>query len=218
MYLVLDAKGKAALATFLVGLAFLFSYLVITPETWSEWGRTLTLSLSLVPMIAGLLGATPLWRWVWRKIPVLGEWIFPDLNGEWATKMTTNFGTIAEFHPDFADVDKSKFNKEIPGRFEIKANWFRIFIRFDSLNEYSTSDTITVYPKKDPETGRNILTYVYRNSTSRPLPTDEQSHLGAAYLEIAPKADVMKGSYWTNRMASKGLNTAGTLVATRVQN
>ncbi|MGL1774778.1 hypothetical protein ACSTG3_23415, partial [Vibrio parahaemolyticus] len=31
------------------------------------------------------------WRWIWRRVPILGRKAFPDLNGKWAGTLTSTW-------------------------------------------------------------------------------------------------------------------------------
>lgn len=132
--------------------------------------------------------------------------------------MVSNIQEMAKYHPDFLTADKDKIKNEIPGKFRISQNWFKINIRFDGDDSYSNSDTVFVYPEKDRETNRHFLTYVYKNNSPNNLSTDEQMHFGSARLELDDKASFseMQGHYWTNRNWKRGLNTAGIISAKKI--
>ncbi|AEI93089.1 hypothetical protein [Roseobacter litoralis] len=182
----------------------------------SKWPRTLTATPGTFGLLIGFLGATPTWRWFWKKFPKLNEWVFPDLNGEWETVMMSNICVMAESHPDFKNADTDKISYEISGKFTIKQNWFRIKILYDATNKYTKSRTLVVQPKRDADKDCFSLAYIYVAETIAPQKTDEQHHFGAAMLEVNPDWQVLSGPYWTNRNAQKGLNTAGTLEAKRL--
>lgn len=202
----------------LFGVSLVINVALIRPESVTEWLRAVYTAPGTFGVLVLVLGATPLWRWVWSICPRLANWVYPDLNGIWITNMESNFATLAKYHPDFADTDISKIPSAIPGKFQIKQNWFKFHIRFDGDDNYSSSDTLIVEPRRDQQSGSFFLTYIYKNKTIAPKDTDEQFHLGAADLEIGENFHEMRGPYWTNRNASKGLNTAGTLVAKREAN
>lgn len=216
MYRVLERNVLVWVLCVLVGASFLINVVLYQPgEDFAVWRRVIFTTPGTFGLLTLLLGATPAWRKLWEWFPKLSEWVYPDLNGEWHTMMHSNIKSIAEYHPNFKDVVIDTLNSEVPGKFQISQNWFRIFIRFDSADRYTTSNTTVVQPKRDPETGRFSLTYVYRADTIDPKPTDEQHHFGAAALEISPDFKELRGPYWTNRNHKTGLNTAGTLSATR---
>ena len=169
MYRVLQRGVLIWVLCILFGLSFGLSYLMYWPGSdFALWRRTLVAVPGVFSVVTLALGATSLWRKLWGRMPVLSKWIFPDLNGEWNTMMHSNFPVIAENHPDFSDVDLSKISAETQGKFEIVQNWFSIRIRFDSNDRYTRSNTLTVQPSKDPETGRMNLSYIYKAETINP--------------------------------------------------
>ncbi|WP_236016696.1 hypothetical protein [Salipiger abyssi] len=200
----------------LFGVSLAINAVLIRPETGSELMRLIYTTPATFGLISLVLGATPLWRKLWGFFPLLNSWVFPDLNGRWQTEIHSNIAAMAAYHPDFAGTDPQTINTLVPGQFEIVQNWFRLYIRFDADDKYSTSNTLVVEPRKDRESGRFTLTYVYKNETPAPQPTDEQFHFGAAHVEIDPNFKSMRGIYWTNRNAPRGLNTAGSIAAKRV--
>lgn len=216
MYRVIDKKVLNWILFILFGLSLAVNALLIRPETAAEIMRVIYTAPATFGLISLALGATPLWRKLWGYFPRLNNWVFPDLNGSWQTEIHSNIAAMAAHHPDFESTDPQTINTLVPGQFEIIQNWFRLYIRFDGDDRYSTSNTLVVEPRKDRETGRFTLTYVYKNETPAPQPTDEQFHFGAAHVEIDPNFKSMRGCYWTNRNAPRGLNTAGSIEATRV--
>ena len=216
MYRVLDKTALTWVLFILFGVSLVINLALIQPDTVSELMRAIYTTPATVGFISLLLGATPLWRWLWGRIPQLNTWIFPDLNGRWKSEIHSNIAVMAEHHPDFKDVDPQVIKTLVPGEIEIVQNWFRLFIRFDADDRYSTSNTLVVEPRKDRATGRFTLTYVYKNDTPAPQQSDEQLHFGAAHVEIDADFQSMRGCYWTNRNASRGLNTAGTVQARRM--
>ncbi|MFY0311298.1 hypothetical protein ACFMBG_15515 [Leisingera sp. D0M16] len=218
MYKVLDERVRNYILVGLVGLSAALCWLMYQPGGARDWVRVAFATPGVFAIILYVLGGTSVWRVVWRKVPKLNQWVFPDLNGEWATTMESNILEHAKFHPALKDLDPSKVKSTIPGRFIISQTWFKVSIRFDGDDKYSNSDTLFVHPERDSQSGRFYLTYTYKNQTPNNLATDEQMHMGAARLEVdgGESFNQMRGTYWTNRNWKKALNTAGSLVATRV--
>jgi hypothetical protein len=58
-----------------------------------SWPSALKLSsvaiFILATLMVGIFNFT--WRWLWRKFPVLGRTIFPDLNGTWKGTLQTTW-------------------------------------------------------------------------------------------------------------------------------
>jgi len=61
------------------------------------------------------------------------------------------------------------------------------------------------------------LNYMYVNYTRIPLPTDTNTHTGAARIFVKEHGEdlIMEGTYFTDRKWTEGLNTAGTITFTR---
>ena len=61
------------------------------------------------------------------------------------------------------------------------------------------------------------LSYIFEAHVPAPQATDDRMFEGAAKLEVVFDADdtELKGTYWTNRAWQRGLNTAGTMTASR---
>src|SRR3546814_12653567 len=58
-------------------------------------------------MLISALLLNPVWRWVWKKVPPLGRWIFPDLNGEWDVEIVSNHS----IHRQLADAAARRTEK-----------------------------------------------------------------------------------------------------------
>src|SRR3546814_11391719 len=57
---------------------------------WVQAELRLSSAITLGWMLMSALLLNPVWRWVWKKVPPLGRWIFPDLNGEWDVEIVSN--------------------------------------------------------------------------------------------------------------------------------
>ncbi|MGZ8214511.1 MAG: Cap15 family cyclic dinucleotide receptor domain-containing protein [Methylosarcina sp.] len=123
------------------------------------------------------------WRWLWKKYPLLNQWIYPDLNGEWKVSIHWNRGS-------------EKGSKDATAY--IKQDFFRLSMELVS-NE-SESETLMVKPKKDPESSRPILYYIYRNESVQGAEKPQPPHTGAAILKLdLNDRNALKGNYFTDR-------------------
>src|SRR3546814_13430606 len=61
---------------------------------WLQAELRLSSAITLGWMLISALLLNPVWRWVWKKVPPLGRWIFPDLNGEWDVESVSNHSKI----------------------------------------------------------------------------------------------------------------------------
>jgi len=161
-----------------------------------------------------ILGQTPLFPWICKHI--LREWIFPDVDGEWKGDVESNWHLVE----NRAASATAPISAPVPVTVKIIARLFFIRINLQSNDDYSVSRTSFVNISKDPEDGSIRISYLYKNSTIRPKPTDCPEHDGAAILDFrktGKKAKQLIGTYWTNRAWSKGLNTAGTINLKKVR-
>lgn len=123
------------------------------------------------------------WERMWSRFPVLNTLLFPNLNGLW--NMTINWTTASGSGVVEADAS-------------IKQNFVRMSM--EVMSQRSDSESMLVHPKKDPESGRPCLYYVYRVV---PKQTDTNSgpvYFGAAILKFSKsETDVLRGNYFTSQ-------------------
>lgn len=127
------------------------------------------------------------WRYLWQWIPKLNEWLFPDINGLWDV----------EIHWIWQEKKGVKH-----GEVHIKQNIFTLSMEL--FTDESESETLVVQPKKNSESGRLHLYYIYRNEPKSTTPLE--SHIGTAILKFPPQnTSLLEGNYFTDR------NTKGVL-------
>lgn len=132
-----------------------------------------------------------LWKYIWKKIPILNEWIFPDLNGNWNVEIYWK-------RDDILGIKKGIVN--------IKQDFLKLSMEL--FTDESESETLVVQPKKHPESGRLHLYYIYRNTPKSNTQLDP--HIGSALLKLSPNnMSELEGNYFTDR------NTKGVLKFTR---
>ena len=123
------------------------------------------------------------WRWIWEKVPRLNQWLYPDLNGTWA-----------------ASIDWVKDGKTglALGTVSIKQNFFTLSIEMDAPR--SESRTIALSVKKDPESARPLLHYIYEVREKCQSPGQNMVYQGAASLVVdVATYDRLSGNYFTSR-------------------
>lgn len=124
------------------------------------------------------------WRWLWRALPFLNKFLFPDLNGEWDM-------TIHWQWNDNKGVAKATAY--------IKQDLLKISMEVTSGD--SDSITLMAKPKRDPESGRAILYYVYRSTPKLKNGTRSLPYDGTAILKIDHNSfDILAGNYYTDRL------------------
>jgi hypothetical protein len=184
------------------------------------------LPLGALLLLSGIFGPTGYWapwRAIWRLCPKLNNW-FPDLNGVWVGSTSSNWPTIKKLI-ETAQSDEKTTDRElhdIPEQLDAMAveltnSLFKLQVSAGLSSTNGLSRSITAKPWRNQHTGRIHLSYVYKQQTPNHAVTDEETHLGAADLELI-SADFTRaeGTYWTRRAWRTGRNTAGTLALERL--
>lgn len=172
----------AALVALLAAVAW--SWSSTDPNAWAlvRWALKGATALQLVLLLAVHWA----WRAIWRLVPKLNEWVFPDLNGNWHIEI--------DWHGPIG-----KGSGTLAGTAIIKINLLKISM--DVVTPRSVSHTLAVVAQKDPESGRPRLAYVFRvNPQGVPGP-DGIPYRGAAILDHygTGTSEVLRGKYWTER-------------------
>jgi hypothetical protein len=135
------------------------------------------------------------WKWLWLQFPKLNMMLFPNLNGTWNMKI---------------HWQGNNNNGEVEASAVIKQDLMRLSMEVTSPG--SDSETLIAQPKKDPESGRPILYYVYRVVPKQLGGQSGTPYEGAAILRFSSSAvDALSGNYFTSQ------NTKGHFVLTRIQ-
>lgn len=124
------------------------------------------------------------WRWLWKALPILNDLLFPDLNGTWDMVI----------HWEWEDKKgTSRANATIKQTF--------LKIGMDVEAEGSDSQTLVAKPKKDEETGRAVLYYVFLTTPKHKANSYEESpYKGTAILKLSLKGTrILNGNYFTSR-------------------
>ena len=213
--------ASIALAVYADDLAKMMGYTL--PE--STVVRYLPLAiLSFVGLFFGPTGYWAPWRVVWRIVPALNGWAFPDLNGVWVGITKSNCPVIEKAY-DAAMSHRSVTEAELHGvplkedaiAVLIKCSLFSLKIKVATTATDGESHSVAARPSRDPLTSCLHVTNVYRQSVPDPARTDEPAHLGAADLKIDPEEpEQLRGEYWTRRVWRTGKNTAGQIVLRRL--
>lgn len=124
------------------------------------------------------------WKWLWSKIPVLNTALFPNLNGLWQMKIHW--------------IGKDDVKGVVDATATVKQDFVRISMEVSSRG--SDSETMMARPKKDPESGRPLLYYVYRVVPKQINNEAGASYEGAAILKFdGTRGDSLSGNYFTSR-------------------
>jgi hypothetical protein len=135
------------------------------------------------------------WTRLWNKFPILNDLLFPNLNGTW--KMVV--------HWEWEDKTGTAHAKAV-----IKQNFLKLGMDVEA--EDSDSQTLLAKPKKDSETGRAELYYVFLATPKHKLGASQQApYKGTAILKLSLEKDgLLQGNYFTSR------KTAGYYELTRI--
>ena len=154
------------------------------PSFWSSAGIAVSgatvLNLLLLLMI--YVG----WKWLWSCFPILNRLVFPNINGSWRMLI------------HWQKVDNSG---TIQAKAIIKQDLLRISMEVFSRD--SDSETLIAYPRRDAESGRPILYYVYRVIPKNINPDPGPSYEGAAILKLSNSGmNELSGNYFTSRQTN----------------
>ncbi len=123
------------------------------------------------------------WSYLWKWFPKLNDLIFPDIRGVWDVEIHWKWG------------DKKGIKE---GRAHIKQNAIRLSMEL--ITDESESETLVVQPKRNQESGRLKLYYIYRNTPKNIGNNSIQPHIGTAILKFDPaNISVLEGNYFTDR-------------------
>lgn len=195
-----------------------------------------------------LLAKKPIFSIVWaihkgvKKL--VGERIYPNLNGKWEVCIESNYGVIkaieetvnSERHKaydlqspkEFREFKANHEDQIVLGTAEIKANFLTISMKMtmnlEGRDYAPTSYTLACLPIETKENGKQTfkLSYTYEQENidiGSKAYEDQYSHQGAAYLQLLDVNDGhelhLHGVYWTARNWERSANTAGIITLKR---
>jgi hypothetical protein len=153
--------------------------------------------LKLMSGIATLLGVGLVavfqvtWREVWRRLPILGRWIFPDLNGCWEGHIVRSGVGLA----------LGGGAQSIPVTVRIRQGLFGISVRMATEESRSVSSRPVLEVAPDRSAFR--IWYSYDNQPEARVAHRSGRHDGMAFLEAAPEApSQLRGQYYTSRRSA----------------
>jgi hypothetical protein len=123
------------------------------------------------------------WRKLWSRFPRLNYLLFPDLNGSWVANINWVRGTQSGMVTAIA---------------EIRQDLLKMSIEVEARD--SDSSTIAVVVRRDTESGRPLLHYIYEVTDHQVRPNAEHVYRGAASLRVDTlEPRYMRGNYFTAR-------------------
>jgi hypothetical protein len=130
------------------------------------------------------------WRPIWRVVPALNR-LFPDVNGEWV------------MHIQWQGPAQS--GGDVKARAVLRQNFIHLSMEVHSPN--SDSQTLIAQPKRDAESGRPYLYYVYLVTPISSSSDRGSPYYGAAILRFFEEdGGSFRGNYWTTQ-STKGTFT-----------
>jgi hypothetical protein len=122
------------------------------------------------------------WRRLWRWFPALNR-LFPDIGGEWKIKINWH----GEGQRGVVDAEAT-----------VRQDFLRVSMEVRSPK--SDSQTLIALPKKDPESGRPLLYYVYLVTPKAVGANPSPPYYGAAILKFSEAGgEELSGNYWTSQ-------------------
>ena len=126
------------------------------------------------------------WRRLWRWIPSLNRLLFPDIGGEWKIEIHWQ----RQGHRGVVDAEAT-----------VRQDFLRVSMEVRSPK--SNSQTLIAQPKKDPESGRPMLYYVYLVIPKAVGANPSPPYHGAAILKFSETGGgQLSGNYWTTQQTS----------------
>lgn len=127
------------------------------------------------------------WQKLWAKWPKLNGLLFPNLNGVWNM----------EIH--WERDGESGVSKAVA---IIRQDFLKVGMDVEA--EDSDSQTLIALPKKDPETGRPLLYYVFLTTPKHKAGVENPGpYKGAAILKVGiDNGGLLRGNYFTSRKSA----------------
>jgi hypothetical protein len=226
MYQAIQTKRLITILGGLAVLVFIVMMCFTSSDSVLEWLKHVSAAASVTAIIVVGLGNKWVFHPIWRLKPVQAL-LFPYVAGEWHGTVSSNWPVVkimmtaftegGPAHPA-AELDVNQTGTlDKPIKVTVEADLFRISMRLQTLEDYSTSHTLLIKPQRHGLRGLPRLLYIYQNDTQVPVNTDTAGHFGAAYLDVECNGGAMTlaGPYWTGRNWTKGLNTAGRIMLVR---
>lgn len=124
------------------------------------------------------------WEFIWNKFPSLNTILFPNLNGVWDIKIRWN--------------GINNTTGIVDGTATIKQDFIKLSMEVSTRD--SDSETLIAQPRKNSESGRPILYYVYRVIPKETAPNAGHPYEGSAILKFSENdMHQLSGNYFTSQ-------------------
>ena len=162
------------------------------PLKWSS-----TIATFLIVVVGGV--AAKLWRPAWRRFPILGKFVFPDLAGTWRGTITSTWKS-----------ESGEQTEPIQITFWIRQSIFSISIK--TATSESPSYSTRYFLEADKDADRYRIWYSYDNQPMAHVARRSPRHEGVAWLEmdLELNSNRLAGQYFTDRQ------TTGNIELTRI--
>lgn len=127
------------------------------------------------------------WRPIWRRFPILGRLVFPDISGQWAGEIEWR--------------DRDGLLQRKPITLTVVQLWTGFKVVLETAD--ATSRSAFAWVEKDPDLGQGTLAYVYGHTPRETDRAANPSHEGTARLDFSlDTPSEASGSYYTQRRTS----------------
>jgi len=126
------------------------------------------------------------WRRLWRWFPIMNRILFPDIGGEWKI-----------------EIHWHRYGQEgvVDAEATVRQDFLKVSMEVRSSK--SDSQTLIAQPKKDSESGRPVLYYVYLVNPKAVGANPERPYYGAAILKFSETdGGQLSGNYWTTQQSN----------------
>lgn len=167
--------------------ATLFAIAVLALAAFNEgpfdWHIVRWAAAGAMPLQIGLvLWIWQGWRLLWRCFPALNRLLFPDLNGHW--RMTIHY-------------QRAGHQGVVGAEAIIRQDFVRLSMEVSSLG--SDSQTLSATPKRNPESGRPEVHFIYLVTPHAVEAVATPPYSGASILRLSPSGPLtLRGNYWTS--------------------
>jgi hypothetical protein len=170
------------------GIEAIVGLLTASPPPVFKFASLVASVISVI--IVGM--ASAVWRWAWRRLPILGRKIFPDLSGTWRGQLVSTW----------KDPSTGQGVAPIPVTIWIRQGLFSTSIKLRTAESSSASTRCLL--EADNEAGRFRFWYSYDNLSRATHRHRSARHEGVAWLELDIDADPERllGCYYTDRKTS----------------
>ena len=197
MWSLLPRKAQITLIV-ITGVALAWSYDAVyayfAQQHPSMW-KCATFAATVIGSVLVLAGEL-IWRWLWRKIPLLQTKAFPDLNGVWKGHLVSTW----------IDPATGQQKPPIPTEITIRQKLFSTSVTLMTGESKSHSTRCFLEPFYDRRTYR--IWYSYNNDPHAQFVHRSSPHEGVAFLELDFDGDPSRltGRYYTARHTTGDLD------------